>query len=164
MSDIISRLRHEAMHTGYKPTKPCDLLVEAADELERLEMILSRYQESWSALRDWAQECRDQVLYPAAQSEGELGRAAECLGQASVQFLADAAPQQPMRYPEDGGECGAGGYCRPEQRMPLTDDEALALIRATPQEDVTQEGWIRRQRLSWVRAIERAHGITGEQE
>jgi len=73
-----------------------------------------------------------------------------------------AAPQQPMRCPDDGGECGAGGYCRPEQRKPLTDDEALALIRATPQEDVTQEGWIRRQRLSWVRAIERAHGITGE--
>jgi hypothetical protein len=48
----------------------------------------------------------------------------------------------------------------PQQRKPLTDDEALALIRATPQEDVTQEGWIRRQRLSWVRAIERA--ITGE--
>jgi hypothetical protein len=76
-----------------------------------------------------------------------------------------AVPQQPMRCPEDGGECGAGGYCRPEpqQRKPLTDDEALALIHATPQEDVTQEGWIRRQRLSWVRAIERAHGI-GEQE
>ena len=53
-------------------------------------------------------------------------------------------------------------YTAPQQRRPLTDDEALALIRATPQEDVTQEGWIRRQRLSWVRAIERAHGITGE--
>ena len=25
-----------------------------------------------------------------------------------------AAPQQLMRCPEDGGECGAGGYCRPE--------------------------------------------------
>ena len=75
-----------------------------------------------------------------------------------------AAPQQPMHCPKDGGECGAGGYCRPEpvQRKPLTDDEALALIRATPQEDVTQEGWIRRQRLSWVRAIEHMHGITGE--
>lgn len=60
---------------------------DAADELERLEMLLSRYQESWTALRDWAQECRDQVLYPAAQNEGELGRAAECLGQASVQVL-----------------------------------------------------------------------------
>ena len=73
-----------------------------------------------------------------------------------------AAPQQPMRCPDDGGECGAGGYCRPEQRKPLTDEEALAIIKSTPQEDVTQEGWIRRQRLSWVRAIERAHGITGE--
>ncbi len=52
----------------------------------------------------------------------------------------------------------------PEQRKPLTDEEALAIIKSTPQEGVTQEGWIRRQRLSWVRAIERAHGITGEQE
>lgn len=65
-------------------------------------------------------------------------------------------PQQPMRCPTDGGECGAGGYCRPEQRKPLTDEEALAIIKSTPQEDVTQEGWIRRQRLSWVRAIEEA--------
>jgi hypothetical protein len=31
-----------------------------------------------------------------------------------------AAPQQPMHCPKDGGECGAGGYCRPEQRKPLT--------------------------------------------
>jgi hypothetical protein len=31
-----------------------------------------------------------------------------------------AAPQQPMHCPKDGGECGAGGYCRPEpvQRKP----------------------------------------------
>ena len=54
-------------------------------------------------------------------------------------------------------------YLHPaQQRKPLTDDEALALIRATPQEDVTREGWSRRQRFSWVRAIERPHGITGE--
>ena len=53
-------------------------------------------------------------------------------------------------------------YAHPQQRRPLTDDEALAIIRATPQEDVTKEGWIRRQRLSWVRAIEAAHGIIGE--
>ena len=53
-------------------------------------------------------------------------------------------------------------YAAPQQRKPLTDDEALALIHATPREDVTQEGWIRRQRLLWVRAVEKAHGITGE--
>ena len=41
----------------------------------------------------------------------------------------------------------------------LTDEQALAIIRDTPHEDVTREGWIRRQRLAWVRAIERAHGI-----
>ncbi len=41
MTDLISRLRHEAMHTGYKPTKPWDLLVEAADEIERLRTELA---------------------------------------------------------------------------------------------------------------------------
>ena len=36
-----------------------------------------------------------------------------------------AAPQQPMHCPKDGGECGAGGYCRPEpvQRRPLSDEQ-----------------------------------------
>ena len=172
MTDLISRLRHEAMHTGYKQTKPWDLLVEAADELERLEMILSRYQESWSALRDWAQECRDQVLYPAAQSEGELGRAAECLGQASVQFLADAAPQQPMRCPTDGGECGAGGYCRPEQRKPLTPSmqaevecDCLVAWNASTYGHSAQDTVHPMFLSAFVRgyrAAERAHGITGE--
>lgn len=36
MSDLVRKLRHEAWHTSYKPSKPWDLLVEAADELERL--------------------------------------------------------------------------------------------------------------------------------
>ena len=40
-----------------------------------------------------------------------------------------------------------------------------ALKKANDQaEHFEREGWIRRQRLSWVRAIERAHGITGEQK
>ncbi len=39
LNDLIQRLRHEAMHTGYKPSKPWDLLVEAADEIERLRAL-----------------------------------------------------------------------------------------------------------------------------
>jgi hypothetical protein len=69
-----------------------------------------------------------------------------------------AAPQQLMRCPTDGGECGAGGYCRPEpqQRKPLSDEVVAKLINdewATP--DVPS-AW------KFARAIERAHGITGE--
>jgi hypothetical protein len=66
-------------------------------------------------------------------------------------------PQQPMRCPTDGGECGAGGYCRPEpqQRRPLSDEVVAKLINdewATP--DVPS-AW------KFARAIERA---IGEQE
>ncbi len=38
---LVERLRHEALHTGYKPAKPWDLIVEAADEIERLRAALS---------------------------------------------------------------------------------------------------------------------------
>ena len=70
-----------------------------------------------------------------------------------------AAPQQPMRCPEDGGECGAGGYCRPEpvQRKPLSADQ----IRDAVNDHAfwaTSKNFIFR----IARAIERAHGITGE--
>jgi hypothetical protein len=41
MDDLIERLRHEAFGTGYKPSKPLDLLVEAADEIERLRAQVS---------------------------------------------------------------------------------------------------------------------------
>ena len=65
-----------------------------------------------------------------------------------------AAPQQPMRCPTDGGECGAGGYCRPEpqQRKPLTDKQIEAIL---DEFDVDLEAW-----KPLARAIERA--ITGE--
>jgi len=63
-------------------------------------------------------------------------------------------PQQPMRCPTDGGECGAGGYCRPEpqQRKPLTDKQIEAIL---DEFDVDLEAW-----KPLARAIERA--ITGE--
>jgi len=65
-----------------------------------------------------------------------------------------AAPQQPMRCPEDGGACGAGGYCRPQLRKPLTDEAIEAIL---DEFDVDREAW-----KPLARAIERAHGITGE--
>jgi len=65
-------------------------------------------------------------------------------------------PQQPMHCPKDGGECGAGGYCRPEpvQRRPLTDKDIVALLAW----DDYMGGCITL--LDFARAIERA--ITGE--
>ena len=42
---------------------------------------------SRDALRDWAQECRDQVLYLLAQRDDELGRLADGFGQASVALM-----------------------------------------------------------------------------
>ena len=69
-------------------------------------------------------------------------------------------PQQPMHCPKDGGECGAGGYCRPEpvQRRLLTDKEIIAL----PAWDDYMGGCITL--LDFARAVEKAHSITGEQE
>ena len=69
------------------------------------------------------------------------------------ELLANAAPQQPMRCPKDGGECGAGGYCRPQQRRPLSDAQILAALGIDGSDDWT---------FTVARAIERAHGITGE--
>ena len=66
-------------------------------------------------------------------------------------------PQQPMHCPKDGGECGAGGYCRPEpvQRRPLSDEQINRLdteaIRGGPDSQYA---------FRFARAIERA--ITGE--
>ena len=68
-------------------------------------------------------------------------------------------PQQPMHCPKDGGECGAGGYCRPEpvQRRPLSDEQINRLdteaIRGGPDSQYA---------FRFARAIERA--ITGEQK
>ena len=66
-----------------------------------------------------------------------------------------AAPQQPMRCPEDGGECGAGGYCRPEQRKPLLASDIVTMYAECPTCDADM--------IDFARAIEEAHGI-GEQE
>ncbi len=42
--------------------------------------------ERLAALEQWARDCRDQVLYPAAQREDAIGKAADGLGQALVEF------------------------------------------------------------------------------
>ena len=68
-----------------------------------------------------------------------------------------AAPQQPMRCPTDGGECGAGGYCRPEpvQRRPLSDEQINRLDT-----EAIHGGPDSQYAFRFARAIERA--ITGE--
>ena len=83
-----------------------------------------------------------------------------------------AAPQQPMRCPTDGGECGAGGYCRPEQRKPLTPSmqaevecDCLVAWNASTYGHSAQDTvhpMFLSAFLRGYRAAERAHGITGE--
>ena len=84
------------------------------------------------------------------QSADEL----ESLGWAIVPLY--AAPQQPMRCPEDGGACGAGGYCRPEpqQRKPLLASDIVTMYAECPTCDADTS--------DIARAIEFAHGSTGE--
>jgi len=77
-----------------------------------------------------------------------------------------AAPQQPMRCPDDGGECGAGGYCRPEpvQRKPLSDEQISNRLWESDWPEVLLSDFVRAKLRVFARAIERAHGITGEQK
>lgn len=42
--------------------------------------------ERLAKLEQWARDCRDQVLFPAAQREGDIGKAADGLGQSLVEF------------------------------------------------------------------------------
>ncbi len=72
-----------------------------------------------------------------------------------------AAPQQPMHCPKDGGECGAGGYCRPEpvQRRPLSDEQINRLDT-----EAIHGGPDSQYAFRFARAVEKAHSITGEQE
>ena len=198
-----------------------DLLRELLAEQWLTSAKLDACMASRDALRDWAQECRDQVLYLLAQRDDELGRLADGFGQASVALMREllaepvinqqmttelaepvqepvaaelpapqllvesaqgfvegwtrsqvrsainlallkrryAAPQQPMRCPEDGGACGAGGYCRPEpqQRKPLSDEQINRLDT-----EAIHGGPDSQYAFRFARAVEKAHGITGE--
>ena len=60
--------------------------------------------------------------------------------------------QEPLICPEDGGQCGAGGYCRP-QRKPLRDAQIVGSLAW----DDYLGGCITL--LAFARAIEAAHGI-----
>ena len=68
-------------------------------------------------------------------------------------------PQQPMRCPTDGGECGAGGYCRPEpqQRKPLSDEQVRQIVVDASTSWAFKRDGSTSMRIA--RAIERAHGI-----
>ena len=76
--------------------------------------------------------------------------------------LYPAAPQQPMHCPKDGGECGAGGYCRPEpqQRKPLSDEQVRQIVVDASTSWAFKRDGSTSMRIA--RAIECAHGITGE--
>lgn len=68
-----------------------------------------------------------------------------------------AAPQQPMRCPTDGGECGAGGYCRPEQRKPLSDEQVRQIVVEASTSWAFKRDGSTSMRIA--RAVERSHGI-----
>ena len=75
MTDLISRLRHEAMHTGYKPTKPWDLLVEAADEIEHQQLCIRDLNGIVNEKRDEIERLRaalDRIAEYPRQRNGEL--------------------------------------------------------------------------------------------
>lgn len=55
-------------------------------ENSRLEKWFPITAERLARLEQWARDCRDQVLYPAAQREDAIGKAADGLGQVLVDF------------------------------------------------------------------------------
>ena len=83
-------------------------------------------------------------------AEAELGYYREMMA---------AEPVQLMRCPEDGGECGAGGYCRPEpqQRKPLSDEQVRQIVVDASTSWAFKRDGSTSMRIA--RAIERAHGI-----
>ena len=72
-----------------------EALAESRAEIKRLRVTLDACMASRDALRDWAQECRNQVLYLLAQQDTELGRVADGLGQASVDLLGPNVAVEP---------------------------------------------------------------------
>jgi hypothetical protein len=61
--DLIKRLRHETLHTGYKPTKPFDLLIEAADALEAMQAAPILTDEQIDAIARTCQNSDGTVVY-----------------------------------------------------------------------------------------------------
>ena len=67
--------------------------------------------------------------------------------------------RQPMRCPTDGGECGAGGYCRPEpqQHKPLSDEQVRQIVVEASTSWAFKRDGSTSMRIA--RAVERSHGI-----
>ena len=102
-TDLISRLQDDAdLCSNDGASDIAALLDEAVEALRdrnhdtqvgekwredsRLETWFPLTAERLAALEQWARDCRDQVLYPAAQREDAIGKAADGLGQALVEF------------------------------------------------------------------------------
>lgn len=102
--------------------------------LRLAEAKLAACMASRDALRDWAQECRDQVLYLLAQRDDELGRTADGLGQASVGLLRELLAE-PVQEPV------CWGWRMPDGRITMIfserkenpDVEVVALYAAPQQ-------------------------------
>ena len=87
MSDLVEQLKkyhREVVASDEGETDGMALVREAYTEIERLQKA--------NALRNWAQECRDHVLYPLAQQDTKLGRVADGLGQALIGIAASIEP------------------------------------------------------------------------
>ncbi len=102
-TDLISRLQDEAdLCRSDGASDIAALLDEAVEALRdrnhdtqvgakwredsRLKEWFPLTAERMAALEQWARDCRDQVLYPAAQREDAIGKAADGLGQALMEF------------------------------------------------------------------------------
>jgi hypothetical protein len=186
---LIERLIAELLMPGSTcaEQEAADLLREFLAEQWLTSAKLDACMASRDALRDWAQECRDQVLYLLAQRDDELGRLADGFGQASVALLRELLSEpvinqqmttelaEPVQEPVIAVVTTSNDYGAtidwtlnplptgtelfthpPQQRRPLTDKEIIALSAW----DDYMGGCITL--LDFARAIEHAHGITGE--
>ena len=147
---------------------------------------------SRDALRDWAQECRDQVLYLLAQRDDELGRLADGFGQASVALLrellvepqgepvATLLEQSRQNCLRNFGPNGLADWIYTDLGELLADDAASMAILCKASEQVQRKPLTDKEiialpawddymggcitLLDFARAVEKAHSITGEQE
>ena len=67
--------------------------------------------------------------------------------------------QEVMLYTDDYLPVGTAIYTTPPQRQPLTEEAILLLLKNCPKEDPEVIGWVTRQKITWMRAIEAAHNI-----
>lgn len=185
MTDIVERLRYEALHTGYKHTKPWDLLVEAADEIEalraerdnfymrhrmrhdietkaqateieRLRAELAAMCANFDAMRDEKNRLRAAL----AEQRGEpVATYSPCCG-----FLRRGRCEPDVVHDgaclsRHGGELGPTVYlyAAPQQREPLTDERIRQIVLTQRREWTTYP-----EPIGFARAVEAAHGITGD--